>query len=323
MNGPVDHHGRILNCLLGTALGDSLGLPFEGLSPNRASKLFPGVLRHRLFFGRGMVSDDTEHAIITLIALRNSNDDLDKFEKELGRGLRGWFLALPPGVGLSTAKACIKLCIGIPPKKSGVYSAGNGPLMRAPVIGVWFADEPDKAIQFAQASARITHTHPLALQGAALVALAAASSARGNREIFHEGLPTLELDAIWGDVLQPPTPHPKGVGRFIVPAAKAVLSIWQQYSIDLDSAIEKAIRMGGDADTTAAVVGGIVGAHPEAVPNIEWLSGIRDWSGNAEHIQAVCAGKRGTLAYPAQLLRNGLLLGLALGHGLRRLFPPY
>ena len=41
--------------LLGCALGDSLGLPFEGLSPKKCSRLLPKELRHTLFFGKGML----------------------------------------------------------------------------------------------------------------------------------------------------------------------------------------------------------------------------------------------------------------------------
>ena len=53
---------RILGVLLGTAVGDAIGLPFEGLSPARvARRLSRGPLNHSLVFGRGMISDDTEH----------------------------------------------------------------------------------------------------------------------------------------------------------------------------------------------------------------------------------------------------------------------
>jgi ADP-ribosyl-[dinitrogen reductase] hydrolase len=51
----------IIGCLLGTAIGDALGLPYEGLSPQRQRRLFPHPDRHQLVFGKGMVSDDTEH----------------------------------------------------------------------------------------------------------------------------------------------------------------------------------------------------------------------------------------------------------------------
>ncbi|MBX3120297.1 MAG: ADP-ribosylglycohydrolase family protein [Fimbriimonadaceae bacterium] len=323
MTEATTHQIRILNCLLGTAIGDSLGLPFEGLSPIRAAKLFKGPLRHRLYLNRGMVSDDTEHALITYVALRDSDGDVEEFERLLAKGLRGWFLAIPPGIGISTAKACLRLCFGISQKRSGVYSAGNGPLMRAPIIGAFFADDADKAMAFAKASARITHTHPLAEQGAALVALATFGSAQSDPIRFKKLVKDLPLDPIWGDPLQPPKVHPKGVGRFVVDTAKAALSVWQEHPSDLDSAIDQAIRMGGDSDTTAAVVGGIVGAHPQGKVNEQWLKALRDWSGRPARLQRIVIEGGRTISYPAQLLRNGLLLGLALGHGFRRMLPPY
>jgi ADP-ribosylglycohydrolase len=68
-----DRTDTLTGVLLGTAVGDALGLPREGLSPRRARRLFGGPpLRHRLVFGRGMVSDDTEHACVTAQALLRS-----------------------------------------------------------------------------------------------------------------------------------------------------------------------------------------------------------------------------------------------------------
>ena len=45
---------RFEGCLLGLMVGDSLGLPREGLSPARAERLFGRELRHRFVFGCGM-----------------------------------------------------------------------------------------------------------------------------------------------------------------------------------------------------------------------------------------------------------------------------
>lgn len=47
----------ILGSLLGTAVGDALGLPYEGMSRQRVRAF--GEVRHRFFAGRGMLSDDT------------------------------------------------------------------------------------------------------------------------------------------------------------------------------------------------------------------------------------------------------------------------
>jgi ADP-ribosyl-[dinitrogen reductase] hydrolase len=49
--------------LLGTAIGDSLGLPAENLSRMQIQRRWPGPWSQRFVFGRGMVSDDTEHSV--------------------------------------------------------------------------------------------------------------------------------------------------------------------------------------------------------------------------------------------------------------------
>ena len=57
---------RASGCLLGLAMGDALGLPLEGISPRRIARLQgAGEPRRRLLFGRGMISDDTDHACMT------------------------------------------------------------------------------------------------------------------------------------------------------------------------------------------------------------------------------------------------------------------
>jgi ADP-ribosyl-[dinitrogen reductase] hydrolase len=88
----------ILGSLLGTAVGDALGLPYEGMSRQRVRAF--GEVRHRLFAGRGMLSDDTEHALMLAAALQVHSDDVDAFQRAFAWNLRWWLLALPAGVGL-------------------------------------------------------------------------------------------------------------------------------------------------------------------------------------------------------------------------------
>lgn len=57
------HEEIFRRVLLGTAVGDSIGLPTEGLSPKAIAHRWKGQWRQRLLFGRGMVSDDTEHTV--------------------------------------------------------------------------------------------------------------------------------------------------------------------------------------------------------------------------------------------------------------------
>ncbi|GAK50904.1 ADP-ribosylation/Crystallin J1 [Candidatus Moduliflexus flocculans] len=166
-------------CIIGAAVGDSLGLPYEGLSLRRASRLFPRRERHHFLFGRGMISDDTEHALMVAQAVIDSGGDPERFSKSLARRLRWWFLGLPAGIGLATLRACLKLCVGVSPHKSGVFSAGNGPAMRSAIIGVMYGADIERMKAFVRRSTIITHTDPKAYIGAFAVALAAHLSATG------------------------------------------------------------------------------------------------------------------------------------------------
>src|SRR5512139_2583398 len=134
----------LIGCLLGTAVGDALGLPYEGMTGSRGSLIFPDRDRFHLLPGYGMVSDDTEHACFTAQALIRFREDPDRFERELARSLRWWLLAIPAGIGLATLRSVIRLWIGIPPSRSGVMSAGNGPAMRSPIIGVAFGHDRER-----------------------------------------------------------------------------------------------------------------------------------------------------------------------------------
>lgn len=92
----------IAGSILGTAIGDAIGLPYEGLSRRRAAKLLGVPDRHRLLFGRGMVSDDTEHTCIVAQSLIASGGNLAVFQQQLAWRFRWWLLGLPAGVGLAT-----------------------------------------------------------------------------------------------------------------------------------------------------------------------------------------------------------------------------
>ena len=56
--------------------------------------------------------------------------------------------------------------------RTGVYSAGNGPAMRAPVLGV-LCDDLDELRQLVKISTELTHTDPKAYRSALAVALLA------------------------------------------------------------------------------------------------------------------------------------------------------
>ncbi|MEM7476751.1 MAG: ADP-ribosylglycohydrolase family protein [Planctomycetota bacterium] len=156
---------------MGTAVADSIGLPYEGISPQRALKLFKPPLKQRFVFGRGMISDDTEHACMVAQALVQSGFQQEVFLKCFARRLKWWMVGFPAGVGKATAIAGIRLLLGANPHRSGVFSAGNGPAMRAAIFGAAI-DNTALFVEFVRASSRITHTDPRAESSAIAVAMA-------------------------------------------------------------------------------------------------------------------------------------------------------
>ena len=96
-----------------------------------------------------------------------------KFSANFAWRLRFWLLGLPAGIGFATLRSILKLWLGFPANKSGVFSAGNGPAMRAALIGVCHGNDPARMRALVRAATRITHTDPKAEFGAFAVATAA------------------------------------------------------------------------------------------------------------------------------------------------------
>ena len=88
--------------LLGTAVGDALGLPAEGMSRQRIQRRWHGQWRHRFLFGRGMISDDTERTLFVAQALLAHPNDPAAFQRCLAGKLRLWLLGIPAGIGFAT-----------------------------------------------------------------------------------------------------------------------------------------------------------------------------------------------------------------------------
>ena len=86
---------KLQGCLIGAAIGDSVGLSYEGMSSSTGEKLYGIPDKHKLLFGLGMVSDDTEHLVIVLRSYRKANGDAESFSKILASKLKIWTLALP------------------------------------------------------------------------------------------------------------------------------------------------------------------------------------------------------------------------------------
>src|SRR5207244_1086460 len=127
----------------------------EGMPAQAIARRFGRIDRFHLLGQTGFVSDDTEQAALIAQSLARYPDDAARCAADFRRALLGWFCRLPWGIGRATVVACLRIVIGLRP--SGVWSAGNGAAMRAPIIGVFFLEEPGLREQFGRALAEITH----------------------------------------------------------------------------------------------------------------------------------------------------------------------
>ncbi|MBI5387410.1 MAG: ADP-ribosylglycohydrolase family protein [Verrucomicrobia bacterium] len=353
MSEALDQRDRLVGLLLGTAVGDALGLPAEGLSPVRIRRRWNGAWHMRLVFGRGMVSDDTEHAFFVAQSLLVSPKDATAFRKSLAARLRWWFLALPAGVGLATARACLRLWLGISPERSGVNSAGNGPAMRSAVLGAFFSDDERRRREFVAASTRLTHTDPRAEIAALAVAeaVAWAANAPTDSSAFLKRLPACGTDGEWlrichrlGEGLAAHETVKEfacslglgnGVSGYAFHTVPVAIYAWLRHPGDFRQALTSALDCGGDTDTVGAIVGALTGGDVgEANIPKEWIEALWEWPRTANTLRKLAnrLAQQQDQPEPLQpvryfwlgvLPRNVVFLLVVLIHGLRRLFPPY
>lgn len=347
---------KILGCLIGTEVGDALGLPREGLTARRALRMFGGKpLSYQLIWGRGMMSDDTEHSLMSALALIQSGGDPNRFSKILAWKLRGWLLGVPAAVGFATLRSILKLWLGFPPEKSGVWSAGNGPAMRASILGVFAGENIPLIDELIRRSTRITHSDPKAEEGARLIAYAASLGTRDGENLdpfrfLEESLTWIQGDQLKKSIQLANVSLRKGetakefaallglndsVGAYVNHTVPVTIYCWLRYLHNFREALEETILLGGDTDTTGAIVGGLMGATLgiDAI-STELITGIFEWPRSFNWIQRVSlrlsevmiSGKptKGiSLFWPGILVRNIFFTLVVLYHGFRRILPPY
>jgi len=292
----MDLEKSIYGSMMGTALGDSIGLPFEALSRQKIEKKNPKFLSQSLFFGKGMFSDDTEQTVAVAQTLIESYDDLELFQKGMRKRLQLWLLALPSGLGFATMKAISKSFFV---RDAGVFSAGNAPAMRSALLGLCFGDDTQKLQSFVHANTLLTHTDPKAYYGALAVAKATYLSSLNQQDKFFIEMKTLIEDREFRAILQSVEENlsisttdyalklgfERGVGGYIYQTLPIALHAWLRNQYNLKNAIRDVILCGGDTDTTGAIVGSIVGANNQTTLPKEWSEGIIDYPISVKFIE--------------------------------------
>lgn len=260
-------------CLLGLALGDALGAPYEGGPAERLLWRLIG----RTAQGEMRWTDDTQMSIDVAESLIASGHlEADDLARRLARGYR-WSRGYGPGA----AKLLKRIARGQDWQTASrsVYrdgSFGNGGAMRSPIVALWCAGQPAVLIDAARLAARVTHAHPLGVEGAVLVAHATALALHGTAPVewldasarLATGEPfsrRLSLASRW--LRSHAAPEPREVARQLgngVAAAESCVTALYVAARFVESPFEDMLRFvaqgGGDVDTIGAMAGALWGA---------------------------------------------------------------
>ncbi len=262
--------------MLATAAGDALGAGYEGQPPARgAISMIGGGYGG---FAPGEWTDDTDMAVcIAEVAATGSTDT-----SAIGEGFLAWLRGGPADVGIATREVLATAAAGhdLPAAARAYFAehprgaAGNGALMRtAPVALAHLGDDAALA-RHARAVAELTHADPLAGDSCVLWCVAIDRALReGRLDGVHDGLALLpqERRAEWVAAIAEAEQHPPerfGRNGFTVTALQAAYAAIVHTPVPEDrparhlvDALKRAVRIGHDTDTVAAIAGGLLGAR--------------------------------------------------------------
>jgi poly(ADP-ribose) glycohydrolase ARH3 len=258
---------RFTGCLLGLALGDAIGAPFEGSPPGKRDlSHLPPVLRY---------TDDTEMAMGVAESLSEVGG-LD--EEHLARTFVRNFHA-GRGYGPGTVAVLGLIEKGVPwlQANRAVFpqgSFGNGAAMRAAPLGLFFYADPRRLREATYGASSVTHDHPLAKEGALIVTFAVSQIIREKTpgevlggltglvesEAYQQKLRALrellegeeeDVDAVVSRL---------GHGVEAVQSAPTALYAFLRYGRDYLRTVRFCVSLGGDTDTISAMAGALSGA---------------------------------------------------------------
>lgn len=279
---------RARGALLGTFVGDALGMPYEGRGP-RAIPASLEMVDARL--GPGTYTDDTQMMIALAESLLRCDvvdpDDLAGAfrahydpSRGYGAGTTRVFELWQQGESVDDAARRVF---------GGQGSLGNGAAMRVAPVAVRFAGG-DNGLLATQASrsARVTHAHPVGIDGA-VVQAAAVAAALADEDPLAAAIGAARTRELREALLELRDSAPLGGPAASSAEASVPLAIAAACgATTFEEAVTQAIRAGGDTDTTGAMAGAIAGARfgAAAIP-ARWVNVLEDGARGRRHVTSL------------------------------------
>lgn len=256
--------------LLGALVGDCLGAPYEGRGPvdhaGARERVERATARSRLRY-----TDDTQlllalgghlldEPLVDPAALARAILARYDDRRGYGAGMRRLVRLWQRGRDVASAATAVF--------PDG--SLGNGAAMRVAAVGVRWAGDAARVDEAAARSARVTHVHPVGVDGAVVQARAVARAAWhrhfGPDDVAALAPATAELQTGVAAAARLPadTPPPAAadaLGTAVVAHLSVPAALWcAATGRDVVDTVARALALGGDTDTIAAMAGAIRGA---------------------------------------------------------------
>jgi ADP-ribosyl-[dinitrogen reductase] hydrolase len=263
--------------------GDALGLPWEGRPPEEVRLDELEALPEREAWPSGSTSDDTALTLLVAEHLARSGglgDPLQFLAQLVSRS------ESIPGLGPSTTRAIAHFRATGTPDSSG--SDTNGAPMRALPLG-WALPPAadDRRREWTQALTRMTHTGRDAVTAACVMAACASWAIEGAPPSLLVEVAADEAVVVGRDTevatalgaLRRGRWSPPSQGISLAPGetVAAVLHCCRATDGDLVAGLRSAVGLGGDTDTVAALVGGLLGcrlAPDDVAGRLGWLDRV-------------------------------------------------
>ena len=296
---------------MGCAVGDALGAPLEGRSREQIATM-QGIAdgyrpyRHKkdAQFPLGQYTDDTQLTLAIVKSLLNCGRvDPADIGAEF---VKLWESNEIVGAGQVAHRAVRRLMEGVPWQDAAAADdlPWNGAAMRVAPIGLWHYDRRDQLVRDVELASFVTHRHPLAVDGAIAVATAVAHAATAREtetasflDAVHssvadrspgfadrilrlrEWLGLAETAALRAIVADDGRAKQGGFGIpvRVEPTVLASLYVFLKSPGDYMATLDRALRVGGDVDTVAAIACAISGARNGlgAIP-AHLVAGVKD-----------------------------------------------
>lgn len=286
------------NVLLGTCIGDALGVPFETKPANYSNLLewdnntFLPSESHKL--SPGQYSDDGQMSLIVAESLLKNNGYNPEYTAS--EYLKWFDSGQARGFGKTTKFAIDNLRDGKKFYESGIVNSyGNGSSMRAAPFGVYYANDIEHLLQSVKLDSAITHCSEEAEAGALAIALSVFFCINNdyNNLIYKisKYLPNskvkenlLSLDGIFcSDISSEKAFEVLGTKADVRMTVPSVLYAFYKFS-SFKEGVPAIIKAGGDTDTNAAILGALYTAR-DGIKDISeyWISNLE----NSKYIQSL------------------------------------